>query len=101
MKHLAKCPGCATKVSRAFYFKMLGHARRTCQSCGCAYRPIPRWEWTGNTVVGLMWATFVLLARFGMISWPLALSLVAAVFAIGVLLFPYLTPFERVEDSSR
>ena len=80
-------------------FKCVPHVRYGCRSCGCRFRPNSRWEWIGNTIGGALWATFFLLAWFGVLRWSIAAILIASVFALGFTLFPYITRFDLVHET--
>jgi len=101
MKYRAICPGCGAKFPRTFYFKWLPHVRRCCDLCGCTYMVNSWWEWIGSGVLGLSWAVFALLALFGVMSWFIAVPLILAVFIAGYILFPYITPFDLIQDAKK
>lgn len=98
MKHRAICPGCGIQFPRSFFFKWLPHVRRRCEACGCTYRVNSVWEWTANIIFGFSWAAFALLAIFGLMSWGVAAILILMVFATAYALFPYITPFDLVDE---
>ena len=98
MKYRATCPGCGTKFPRAFYHKRL-RIRRCCVSCGCYYTGNFWWETIGNAVLGVLGATFALLAIFGVMTWFVAAPLILAVYIAGYIFFPYITVFDLVQGT--
>jgi hypothetical protein len=100
MKYRATCPGCGIRFPRSFFFKWLPHVRRHCTACGCTYRANSVWEWTGSSLLGVSWAAIGCLAIFRAISWGMAAVLTLAVGLTGYALFPYVTPFDLLEEKS-
>jgi hypothetical protein len=46
----------------------------------------------------MAWASFFLLALFGVIRWSVAVIAMSVIFALGFILFPYVTPFTLVHE---
>lgn len=98
MKYRAVCPRCGKKFPRSFYYRWRQY-RGQCSSCGCKYRVNWLWELIGDGVHACALATFALSALLGLMSWWMAAALILAVFIIGYILFPYLTPYTQVRAS--
>lgn len=98
MKYRATCPKCAVKIPRWFFLICAPYVRYRCSTCGCRFRVNLKWEWAGDVVGGGSWAALFLLAWFGVLRWSIAVNLITLVLELGVILFPYVTPFVLVEE---
>jgi hypothetical protein len=58
-----------------------------------------RWEWIADIILGLAWAAVLLLAFFHRISPLAAAILTCSIFGFVYFIFPYITPFELVEEA--
>ena len=96
MKYRAICPSCSTKISRLLYFLGPSLPHR-CKACSCTYRSQSLWEWTADFIAVALILPILFLAWHHHISWVLAVLWILFVFAIGYVLFPYITPFVLVK----
>jgi hypothetical protein len=108
-RYRAICPACDKRLPRRLYFHpKVSFGVVQCCHCGAAIRTNPAWEWVGNNVLAFIFllqvATFVVLYLLLDIQlWLLLVFLATATavhfFALGWIVFPYVTLFEAVTRS--
>jgi CXXC-20-CXXC protein len=94
MEPKAKCPQCAYRFSRFWFFRIIPEYSHQCPGCGAQVKSNTRWEWGFSTLLVLP----IILVFLGWLlkHWPAwtVFATTGLMLVTGFVLFPYVTKFD-------